>query len=34
VVVKVFAEDILRDNEIRAQGSPELPKIWQAKGTH
>jgi S1-C subfamily serine protease len=27
-------DDILNDNDIRAQGSPELLKIWQAKGAH
>ena len=27
-------DDILNDNDIRAQGSPELLKIWQAKGSH
>ena len=25
-------EDILNDNDIRAQGSPEMMKVWEAKG--
>jgi hypothetical protein len=24
-------EDILNDNDIRAQGSPDMLKLWQAK---
>ena len=27
-------EDILNDNDIRAQGSPDLLKVWQAKSGH
>jgi S1-C subfamily serine protease len=27
-------EGILDDNDVRAQGSPDMLKIWQAKGTH
>jgi S1-C subfamily serine protease len=27
-------EDILNDNDIRAQGSPDMLKVWQAKGSH
>lgn len=27
-------DDILNDNDIRAQGSPDTLKVWQAKGPH
>ena len=27
-------EDILNDNDVRAQGSPDMLKVWQAKGGH
>ena len=27
-------DDILNDNDIRAQGSPDMLKVWQAKGSH
>jgi hypothetical protein len=27
-------ESILDDNDVRAQGSPDMLKIWQPKGTH
>jgi hypothetical protein len=27
-------EDILNDNDVRAQGSPDMLKVWQAKGSH
>ena len=27
-------DDILTDNDVRAQGSPDMLKVWQAKGSH
>jgi PDZ domain len=27
-------EDILNDNDVRAQGSPDMLKVWQSKGDH
>lgn len=27
-------EDILNDNDVRAQGSPDMLKVWQAKASH
>jgi S1-C subfamily serine protease len=27
-------EDILNDNDVRAQGSPDMLKVWQSKGSH
>ena len=27
-------EDILNDNDVRAQGSPDMLKVWLAKGSH
>ena len=27
-------EDILGDNDVRAQGSPDMMKVWNPKGTH
>jgi hypothetical protein len=27
-------EDILGDNDVRAQGSPDMLKVWNPKGTH
>ena len=27
-------EDILNDNDVRAQGSPDMLKVWQTKGSH